>query len=75
MSACPARGLCAGMAIHPHRVVGAAQGRPRVKHSGPAVRAPAGPDMRALPPSRPLPVMGSDPNYRAWLMPRFLWFR
>jgi hypothetical protein len=51
MLACPARDLCADMAAHPHRVVDAAQGSPHVKHCGPAVHAPAGPDKQALPPS------------------------
>ncbi len=51
MLACPARDLCADMATHPHRVVDAAQGSPHVKHCGPAVQAPAGPDKQALPPS------------------------
>lgn len=51
MSACPARDLCADVATHPHRVVDAAQGSSHVKHCGPAVQPPAGPDMRALPPS------------------------
>jgi len=51
MLACPAKDLCADMTAHPHRDVVAAQGSPHVKHCGPAVQAPVGPDMRALPPS------------------------
>jgi hypothetical protein len=69
MLACPARGLCADMTTHPHRVVAAAQGSPHVKHCGPVVRAPAGPDMQALPP--PL----GRPSYGAWPRPCPLPFR
>ena len=55
MLACPARGLCADMTAYPHKVVGAAQGSPRVKHTARPVETPARPRIRAIARRRPSP--------------------